>query len=523
MMSKAQAKGYFLEGMIHSWFEQSGFIEVKEGSIHGRTTDHQIDVYGDSPITIPFTYPLRILIEAKWNSPGKDEDKTTGLEIIRDFLGKVIDIDQNFFVPLEMRKPNTGVPKERYLFHGCVISTLPFSYRAQHFAWGHGIVLIPLSSYELLRNLLNEAEKYIENIFDKKLMTIDCKNLQSEGRKYAADHSNLFYYSGLLNKEYYILIVSDKMLPFEKTDFDRNSADFDKTSAAIKIERIDDEGESEFKFQFINCVFEFCLPNFLAKKIISRIDDSNENDLIATLDIPYVFRSNDGIIRRIFQIDLKMPTSIKNKYSDENRMVSQKLFELIKDIRKGPRIFKRKAIIQLSDIISIDYNFKSDNEMIRKELFKILRSYKRYTSRDDEELVHIILSAFRNVMTDIKKTNIEKSTIWRRKCINYCNYLLKKAIPVEMKTKCISVMIINLDRQSQIKTLFKIFDKLDEIEENLPMLSEISTILRYFSSESNQWRDSIRPLARKRVETYQQGYKLEILKSLSGYYDDVHP
>jgi len=79
-MKELQARGYVFEKVIWDLLEEAGYVSVTTGLLEGRGARHQIDAYGTLKIPTAFTYPIRLLAEAKCYNG------TAGLETIRNFL-----------------------------------------------------------------------------------------------------------------------------------------------------------------------------------------------------------------------------------------------------------------------------------------------------------------------------------------------------------------------------------------------------------------------------------------------------
>ncbi len=93
------------------------YFNVKTEHLRGRGASHQIDAFGTLAIPTAFTYPIRLIAEAKCYS------STIQLYQIRSFLGVIKDISENYIVG-EKKQRNTP---DRYLDTGCFFSATPFS------------------------------------------------------------------------------------------------------------------------------------------------------------------------------------------------------------------------------------------------------------------------------------------------------------------------------------------------------------------------------------------------------------
>ena len=101
---------------------------------------HQIDALGQFQFIVPFVYPIRLLAESKCYTPNL-YNQSMGLNKIRDFVGVVKDISENYFI----ENYNQLEFKSRFRFtdSGVFFSTLPFSKDAEMYAYAQGIYLVP--------------------------------------------------------------------------------------------------------------------------------------------------------------------------------------------------------------------------------------------------------------------------------------------------------------------------------------------------------------------------------------------
>ncbi|MBM4248274.1 MAG: hypothetical protein FJ149_02350 [Euryarchaeota archaeon] len=297
-----QARGYFLEGIVQTWLQESGFLEVKHGKVRGRSTDHEIDAYGISSFNLPFIYPIKLLTEAKWHTYSNQHDRHIGPDVVRNFFGKIIDIDQNYF-----RRKRSSM-KMRYLHHGAIFSVTPFSSGAQEFAWGHGIYLIPLGGYTILRKFLEQALSTFQKHFisskhqDDLYTKAKCRKL---GRKIAKEkNQDLYFYSGILNQHDYVFIVANQEFYFQPdTDLITENPIASKDFRLPGEERL----ETLFHFSIPGSEFEICLPRYQSDKIIKSIKRTRPGNQFAFIDIPMNILANGKAVRRLFRIKLALP------------------------------------------------------------------------------------------------------------------------------------------------------------------------------------------------------------------------
>ena len=156
-----QVKGTIFEIVVKKLLEKNEYEEIKpdneqvddRGRVRGRGEWHQIDALGRWKYSIPFVYPIRLLCEAKcWNRPAD-------LPVIRNFVGVMKDISENYFV-----EDNQDIDKrmlsKRHTDSGAIFSVSGFTNRAQRYAYAHNIFLV---SYEN-NPIIDDFRKGIEDV-----------------------------------------------------------------------------------------------------------------------------------------------------------------------------------------------------------------------------------------------------------------------------------------------------------------------------------------------------------------------
>ncbi|MEN6636905.1 MAG: hypothetical protein ABFC56_13710 [Clostridiaceae bacterium] len=129
---------------------RSGFLEIK-----GRGCWHQIDCPYDYDVAIPFSYPLRLLGEVKFYN------SKVGKEHIREFIGTLKDIQENYFMidgkPVEKHFPRT-------LEFGVFISANGFKKEAERLAYAQGIKTLSYENNKVIARIKDNiyllSEKY---------------------------------------------------------------------------------------------------------------------------------------------------------------------------------------------------------------------------------------------------------------------------------------------------------------------------------------------------------------------------
>lgn len=148
MTNFSQLRGMLLEEAILYLLRASGYktIESIDGddtlenhaaglAVKGRGGKHQIDAIADFTITPPFSYPQRLLLEAKC------ENKDVGLPIVRNAFGVLRDVEE-LWVP----SPSSTILRKRYHYQYAIASINGFSQEAQIYAYAHDIYLLALEN-----------------------------------------------------------------------------------------------------------------------------------------------------------------------------------------------------------------------------------------------------------------------------------------------------------------------------------------------------------------------------------------
>ncbi len=105
-------------------------------TVAGRGAWHQIDAIADLRIGQPFSYPQRLLVEAKSYA----DYRTIGLPIVRGSVGVLKDVSE-YWVAQAPNRPSAG----RYHYQVAIFSSSDFTKEAQDYAFAHDIHLLPLA------------------------------------------------------------------------------------------------------------------------------------------------------------------------------------------------------------------------------------------------------------------------------------------------------------------------------------------------------------------------------------------
>ncbi|WP_344515389.1 hypothetical protein [Dactylosporangium maewongense] len=163
MSSLPALRGYLLEEALAWLVRASGYrlltnvADDPDGAltsagngllVKGRGANHQADTLGEFVYVPPFSLPIRLFVEAKFR------DGTTGIEAVRNALGVVSDVNENY-IQLEPGRR----PRRRYRYVYTLFSTSGFSAPAQEYAIAHQISLVDLSgdAFDWLRSAVGQA------------------------------------------------------------------------------------------------------------------------------------------------------------------------------------------------------------------------------------------------------------------------------------------------------------------------------------------------------------------------------
>lgn len=300
-MKPDPAAGYVFEKEIFNLLAESNYFNVRTEQLRGRGASHQIDAFGTLAIPTAFTYPIRLIAEAKCYS------STIQLHQIRSFVGVIKDISENYIVG-ENDQRNTP---NRYLDTGCFFSATPFSKSSQDYAWAHNIFLVSFSDMEEMLSIITRIRSFISEIPEEQLRTITKENLLARYNSWKSqtflENANPSLGIGILDNVYPVILVGKKdwhkriSVP-ENSDtiFAEKTRREDKKNGTIFHLNIDKEnGHYE--------IVSFNLPNRIAEKIIERIDKTALGEKIFDLDIPLIIKNNGESVRRILRVVVNLP------------------------------------------------------------------------------------------------------------------------------------------------------------------------------------------------------------------------
>ena len=160
MANFSNLRGMLLEEAILYLLRASGYqtVDSADGddtleshsagiAVKGRGGKHQIDAIADFTVTPPFSYPQRLLLEAKCYN------RAIGIEVARNGFGVLRDAEE-FWVP----SPTSTILRKRYHYQYAIASISGFSEDTQEYAYAHDIYLLALekaSYFQQVREAIN--------------------------------------------------------------------------------------------------------------------------------------------------------------------------------------------------------------------------------------------------------------------------------------------------------------------------------------------------------------------------------
>ncbi|MFJ8118348.1 hypothetical protein [Bacillus mycoides] len=182
-VSVSALRGFLLEEALSKLLENSGYTLidkevlnypnkypefVSQGNglnIKGRGGTHQADVLGQFPISIPFNYPVRLFLEAKFKS------KKVGIDVVRSGIGILTDLNANYQT---IGLDNDELLFQRFNYQYAIFSTSGFSENAVRLAIAYKITLIDLSGneYSNLLAAIEEVAQRLSNVLSLKRITL---------------------------------------------------------------------------------------------------------------------------------------------------------------------------------------------------------------------------------------------------------------------------------------------------------------------------------------------------------------
>ncbi|MFT4407463.1 hypothetical protein ACMXY3_25620 [Bacillus cereus] len=187
-VSVSVIRGFLLEETLSKLLENSGYTLIDKDvlnypnkypefvsqgnglNIKGRGGTHQADVLGQFPISIPFNYPVRLFLEAKF------KNKKVGIDVVRSGIGILTDLNANYQT---ISLKNDELLFQRFNYQYAIFSTSGFSENAVRLAIAYKITLIDLSGKEYI-DLLGAIEEVAQRLRDElSLKEITLKDIRA--------------------------------------------------------------------------------------------------------------------------------------------------------------------------------------------------------------------------------------------------------------------------------------------------------------------------------------------------------
>lgn len=310
-MEASQARGYILEYVVLQLLKDAGYVKVRQGDVRGRGAEHQIDAYGVLSIPTAFIYPIRLLSEAKFYTDSIE------LEIIRNFVGVLKDISENYIV-----SPKHQRSSFRYTDAGCLFSATPFVESAQEYAWAHNIFLVSFYRIDMMEDILDII---IRSIYTKDIaaILIDNQDKKSKIKRIITAYKKFEKQSilkkptlvvGILDNVYPVILIGNKGWIYRvepPADHDNLEIikEYRQDIPQHNIENSDNRNQKHSDHIFHLNIKEqpvvFSLPHFASERILKRIN--RKKKVIANLQIPIVTKKKRKTVRRIISLDVEIP------------------------------------------------------------------------------------------------------------------------------------------------------------------------------------------------------------------------
>lgn len=163
MATIPQIRGALLEEAILFLLDKAGYktvevspsaVGLKHGhsglEVEGRGAWHQIDALVTPTYSLPFTHPIRLMIEAKCYKKHKIDIKT-----VRNTIGVQKDISENYFTLKQSSKSTSHIQIPRYNYLSAIFSTSGFTRGAFNYALAHQVFLIQYKDVPIIQPLID--------------------------------------------------------------------------------------------------------------------------------------------------------------------------------------------------------------------------------------------------------------------------------------------------------------------------------------------------------------------------------
>ncbi len=243
-----QIRGAILEELVLALLERAGYRilnendgdEIRNGhsglEIQGRGEWHQVDALASYDFTPAFMYPLRLIVEAKAYLPKGDKKGKVGIDVIRNAVGVLKDVNENYFSHRLYLGHEYKFRRFNYTY--AVFSLYGFTKNAQRYAMAHQIFLIQYHHTPLfdgIRRLLTQIDRRTGQEYFYSLTEFDLRDFRERVREFLKKNDDSILkgymtdngihlmhelrkelekiggsYFGLLNGEYPIHVLSKK-------------------------------------------------------------------------------------------------------------------------------------------------------------------------------------------------------------------------------------------------------------------------------------------------------------------------
>ncbi|MEZ9744147.1 hypothetical protein AB4320_05590 [Vibrio splendidus] len=173
MATIGQIRGAVLEEAVLFLLDKVGYKIVRNPSdsishvdiemnssgleLRGRGTWHQIDAIAEQHHTPAFTYPLRLLVEAKYYTT-----KKVGVDVVRNSVGVHKDLSENYFSITHGSARKSGI---RFNYQSAIFSVSGYTRRAVEYAVAHQIFLIEYKNIALIEPIISGIGRLEESSF----------------------------------------------------------------------------------------------------------------------------------------------------------------------------------------------------------------------------------------------------------------------------------------------------------------------------------------------------------------------
>ncbi|WP_397574271.1 hypothetical protein [Silanimonas sp.] len=169
-MNISGLRGIILEEVVLHLLELAGYRTVETGEegtrvghsgleVQGRGEWHQIDALAALDHSPPFMYPIRLMVEAKCHAT----DKPVQIHVVRNAVGVLKDISENFFSATVRSSDGARIPTLRFNYQSAIFSSSGYTRGAIKYAIAHQIFLIQYKNVGLIQPVLSGIHTLVES------------------------------------------------------------------------------------------------------------------------------------------------------------------------------------------------------------------------------------------------------------------------------------------------------------------------------------------------------------------------